>query len=354
MVNHFECSNESFSFLATGIGSVPSLDVEQTCLQILDHCPQIPFWPQFPKRTHLEDMTLQFIEGLPSLTVDQKDRRPVLSEQNRAADLATFYEHILAEELDPFALSRDHASGLYELLALLQKHPERYGPYVKGQTIGPVTFCLAVLDPEGKAIIHDPEWVEAMSRGLAAKALWQVRELTRSGKRPLLFLDEPSLSGFGSAFSPIQREEVIRLLTEFMVYLRERSTVCIGIHCCGNTDWSMILQARPDIVSFDAFGYLDYFLLYRDELLRYLHRGGSIAWGIVPTAEDVDRVAAETLLNKIRQGLDQLYAWGVDRETIRNRSLLTPACGMANMEVGSAARALALLKHLSALCAEER
>ena len=52
-----------FHFMATGIGSVPSLDIQQTCSSILTILPGIPFWPQFIRRSHLEDMSIQFSEG---------------------------------------------------------------------------------------------------------------------------------------------------------------------------------------------------------------------------------------------------------------------------------------------------
>ena len=42
------------------------------------------------------------------------------------------------------------------------------------------------------AILHNPDLLEASSKGLAIKALWQVRELEKSGKKTIIFLDEPT------------------------------------------------------------------------------------------------------------------------------------------------------------------
>ena len=284
MSSHPNPARPEFHFMATGIGSVPSLDVEGTCRLIVDRLPAIPFWPQFPRRTCLEDMTIQFTEGISLIEVDLAGRRPLLTSGDTASALTTLYEHVLGEDLAHFALSKEWAPGLHELLRLIRESPQGSGPYIKGQTIGPVTLAMAIRDREGKALIHNPEWTEALLRGLAAKALWQVRALEGSGRRPILFLDEPSLSGFGSAFSPVERHQVVAMLREFMQFLRERSAVLLGIHCCGNTDWSMLLEAGPDIINFDAFEYMETFLLYRDEITRFLANGGSIAWGIVPTS----------------------------------------------------------------------
>ena len=60
---------ENFNFSATGIGSVPFLDMEETCREILAYFTSIPFWPQFVQRTHLEDMMIQYSEGLPYSTL---------------------------------------------------------------------------------------------------------------------------------------------------------------------------------------------------------------------------------------------------------------------------------------------
>lgn len=344
-------ANHDFHFLATGVGSVPSLDIEKTCSTILTRLPEMPFWPQFVQRTPLEGMNIQFSEGLSFLEVDQNQGSLILAPDDRESRLVNFYERFLAEDTDHFAISRDYAPGLYTLLELIRgdKVP---GPFVKGQIVGPVTFAAGIKDEEGKSILFDPELMAAVVKGLAIKASWQVGELSRTGRRPVLFIDEPGLSGYGSAFSPIQRHEVIALLKEMIDYLRERSDTLIGIHCCGNTDWPMLLEAGPDIVNFDAFGYMDYFLLYPREISRFLENGGTIAWGIVPTVDFTGGESVEDLFSRLRGALGRLIEQGLDPKTLASRSLLTTACGMGTMEETSADRAFDLLRRLSKRCAE--
>ena len=340
-----------FNFMATGIGSVPFLDIEDTCREILGHCPDIPFWPQFPKRSFLEDMSAQYCEGLPLLTVDENQRSLTLKPSNRtASELTTFYEHFLAGDVDYFTISRDHAPGLYALLDLIDQHDEHGSPFVKGQTVGPITFAAGILDPDGKPLLHNAELLEAMVNGLAIKALRQVQQLGKTGKKTILFMDEPYLSGFGSAFSSIQRHEVIQILRKIIGYLRENSDTLIGIHCCGNTDWSMIIETGIDIINFDAFEFLDHFLLYRDEVTRFIRKGGSIAWGIVPTAGYTGETSEEGLFSKIREGFDRIHQWGLDPDVLAQRSILTPACGMGTMDPEAAKKGLALLATLSRRC----
>ena len=336
-----------FQFLATGIGSVPDLDVRAACLRILHTCPQIPFWPQLVHRSHLEDMVVQFTEGLPFLEITG-DRKALLRVPGHTEqELLAFYDRFLAEDVDHFALSKTYAPGFHEMLDLIAGNPEKYGPFIKGHTVGPVTFAAAIRDDDGRNLFAYPDLSEAFVKALAIRALWQVRQLGRSGKRPILFLDEPYLAGYGSAFTPIQRHEVVALIKEVVDYLRERSEAIIGIHCCGNTDWSMIVEAGPDILSFDAFSYLDYFFLYPGELRRFIETGGAVAWGIVPTFGFTGRETVDSLSRRLHEALAKLHALGFDPARVARQSLLTPACGTGTMDPAAAERVFALLGGLS-------
>jgi methionine synthase II (cobalamin-independent) len=333
--------------MATGIGSVPSMDVRGACLNILKKLPEIPFWPQLVKRSFREDMNIQFSEGLPLLEIKEERRALAISHDEIESGLVQFYEHFLADDIDYFAISREYAPGLYEILDLINQNPERYGPYIKGQTVGPVTFSAGITGIDNKPLLSNPHLLEAFTKGLAIKALWQVRELDKSGKNSIIFLDEPYLAGFGSAFSSIQRHEVIKLLKDVIDYLRERSNALIGIHCCGNTDWSMIMESSPDIVSFDAFKFMEYFLLYPEDILRFIKAGGCIAWGIVPTFDFTGEESVEVLYSILDKGLNRVYEFGLDPETVTKRSIITPQCGMGTMESPYSDRALELLSMLS-------
>lgn len=342
-----------FNFMATGIGSVPFEDIEDACRVILEHFPSMPFWPQFVKRSYLEDMSAQYCEGLPLLKINEKGRKITLSpERSAESELTVFYEHFLAGDMDHFSISRAYAPGLYAMLDLVEQGRGYHGPYIKGQTVGPITFAAGILDRDGKPVLHNAELMEAMVNGLAIKAVWQALTLARTGKRPILFLDEPYLSGFGSAFSSIQRHEVIHLLRTVINYMRENSDTLIGIHCCGNTDWPMIIEPGPDIINFDAFDYMDHFLLYPDELVRFLKGGGTIAWGIVPTLGSSGKESVDGLFSRLEKGLGRIHDWGITPELIAQRSILTPACGMGAMSPEAAKKGMELLSGLSAKCKE--
>jgi len=343
----------AFNFMATGVGSVPFLDVEATCQHILKFFPDIPFWPQFVKRSHFEDMTIQASQRFPRIGMDLKKNSLFMhTTDTQDNELISFYEHFMAEDTDYFAVSHEYAAGLYKLLELIEKNPQSYGPFIKGQIVGPITFAGSLIDAKGKSALYNNEIMDTIVKGLAIKALWIVNKMSLSDKRVIIFIDEPYLSGFGSAFTPIQREEVIRLLQEVIEYLRSRSDVLVGIHCCGNTDWSMIIETGIDIVNFDAFDYMDYFLLYREEILKFLENGGTVAWGVVPTTSFTGEETLDDLKMQLEKGLNKFYEWGVDRNTVAERSIITPACGVGTIDPDKAERILELLSGLSSMMSE--
>ena len=342
-----------FGFMATGIGSVPFLEVEATCREILRLFPHMPFWPQFVKRSYLEDMSVQYSEGLPLLEVNEEKRSLTVSNTGeRESELVNFYERFFSGDLDSFAMSEAYAPGLYALMASLNEIKSDQTHYIKGQTVGPITFTSGILGPDGRPVIHDPELSEAFVRGLAIKALWQVKMLEKSGRRPVIFLDEPSLSGFGSAFSSIQRQDVVDKLQMMISYLKDNSDCLVGIHCCGNTDWPMIMAAKPDIINFDAFEFIEHFLLYPDGIARFLKSGGTIAWGIVPTSGFTGSESLKDLLKKVGGGIKKIEEKGLSPQTIVERSIFTPSCGMGSMLPANAHSAMSLLARLQVETAE--
>jgi hypothetical protein len=92
---------------------------------------------------------------------------------------------------------------------------------------------------------------------------------------------------------------------------------------------------------------MDYFLLYRDEIIRFLEGGGTVAWGVVPTTSFTGKETVSDLKVQLEKGLDRLYEWGIKRKEATERSIITPACGLGTMDPHKAEKVLELLASLS-------
>ena len=231
-------------FIATGIGSFPHKDEKEVFRLILKNFPEIPFWPQLPKRSFLEGMVVQYSEGFPCLRWDEKEQRVwVDTTQGFDKEVDRFYKWLEDGELEPFQITEDFAKGLRITKDLVLERNRKDIKYIKGQVTGPITFGLSLTDQEQRPIFYEPTLREILIKHLSSKARWMEKRFNElfPGLKTILFFDEPSLSSFGSAFSSLNREEVILSLNECFNAVKGLK----GVHCCGNTDWSVLLSTRP-------------------------------------------------------------------------------------------------------------
>jgi methionine synthase II (cobalamin-independent) len=345
--------NELKPFCATGIGSVPFLSAEQACREILSHDSLIPFWPQLVQKDPREDMILQYSPPLPCLKPNLAEKSLFYDPDcNRTESLLLFYEKFLASDISFFSLLPEFAAGFYRMLEIMPSLPPS-ARYVKGQIVGPITLGLSVKLSPDRFLIHDAELMDTVVKGLASQAVYQANKFKDLNRKSIIFLDEPSLAGYGSAFTPLSKEEVLKILGETIQQIRGQSETLIGLHCCGNTDWALLLSLDVDIINLDAFNFGNSFLLYPKEIKGFLEKGKAVAWGLVPTSGFTGKETAPALLDLLAGYFKTLIDKGIDRERLYTQALLTPACGMGTLSEQTAKRLLLLLSEAS-LMARER
>ena len=338
-------------FIATGIGTLPHLDPQAAVDDVLAVLTDMPYWPQLPGLGPLEDMNLQYAGALTPLVEPDLAQRSLLAYPglSREEALAAFYERLWSPDLASFGLRPQEAQGLALFVQKVGAAPAGSYPWIKGHVTGPLTFLAAAMGSNGKALLYDDEVAEAVARGLGKAAAAQVEQLSPLGRPALMFFDEPFLSGFGSAFSPISREQALALLRASFEELRQRASAVIGVHCCGNTDWSLLEEAGADVINLDSHDYGEHLLLYPESVSRLLERGGAVAWGAVPTLAYTGSETAEQLWGRLRGLLDSLEQKGIPRELLFSQSLVTPACGMGSLKLDAARAILALTAQVSRL-----
>ncbi len=328
--------------LPSGVGSLPHKDPQQALALILHNFPQLPYWPQMPKRDFRENMYAQFSQDLASVKVDwAHDWMGAVIDDNLLPQIEAFYARYLTENLDLFAISPEYAAGLYALKEQSGAIPQ--ARWIKGQVTGPISFGLKVTDQNLRPILYDDALRDVLVKHIARKAQWQEKFLSDLGPT-LIFVDEPSLSLIGASVVALNRDQVIRDLEEVFSSLHGLK----GTHCCGNTDWSLLLATSVDVLSFDAYNYAENLALFADDVKRFLDRGGVLAWGIVPTVEE--QIWSETsghLVQRLDKAIGLLVKKGIDRDLLYQRALITPSCGLGPVSVSAAERAIALTRETS-------
>ena len=324
--------------LATAIGSMPHTDPAEACSIVLAKLPEIPVWPQLPHQSFLENMYAQYSEGFPGVVLESEhiyvNRSTDLSES-----LEKFYAAYLENDIDKYAVSMEYAAGLHQFLSLKVK------PFaVKGQVTGPISFGLVVTDQDRRPILYDETLADALAKHLRMKAAWQERELAKLSPNTIIFIDEPYLASLGSAFVSLDNDTVISLTNEVLGGISKLK----GMHCCGNTDWSVLLTTDIDILSFDAYNYGESLALYPAAVKAFLDRGGVLAWGIIPSEEaTLPGETAPNLLARLEKLMRLLSGKGIDYDILLERCLITPSCGLGSISSQAAVKALELTAEVS-------
>jgi methionine synthase II (cobalamin-independent) len=326
------------------VGSVPHRDPMYACDLILKQFPVIPTWPQLPKRSFLENMYVQFSERFPGVVLEE-DR--IYVDRRRSLDdaLEQLYVAYLQNDLEYGAISPTYAAGLAEMLK--RTLPDIAA--IKGQVTGPVSWGLTVVDHNRRPVLYDEILSDAVAKHLRLKAAWQETQLRQLSPNVITFIDEPYMSSFGSAYVSLSREQAIALMEEVLSGLEGIK----GVHCCGNTDWSLLLATSIDVLNFDAYGYAETLALYATEVKSFLDRGGVIAWGIVPASDAVNSETASSLEDRLGRAMQLLVDKGISLDELIHASLITPSCGTGSLSEETAEKVLSTTAEVSRLAREK-
>ncbi|MHB9148937.1 MAG: uroporphyrinogen decarboxylase/cobalamine-independent methonine synthase family protein [Thermoleophilia bacterium] len=332
---------------AMAVGSVPHHDPQDAVDLVMRFTPEIPTWPQLPRRAFHENMYVQFTEGFPGIRVDQHRERVYVLDELPIDELTAFFEAMESDDPSRFAISPEYAATIPLLKhALSEARP----PFVKGQVTGPVSFGLGLPREDRRALLYDDTMRDVAVQLIVMKARWQLSLLATWAplSTPLIMVDEPSLTQMGSAFVSIPENLAFPALERCL-----RALPCLaGIHVCGATDWSMIASLPVDVLNFDAADHLDSFLAHGEAVGAFLREGGLLAWGVIPNDDRAYDQTAEETGARVMRGAETLASAGptagaLDVGDILEASFVSPACGTGALRPELAERCFALTAETS-------
>lgn len=327
-----------WNFATTLIGSLPCSDAKTAVDKILDGRISVPFWPQLPALGYSESMYVQTGEHLPGITIDSEGKKVIANVGEY--DPTDVYTAILTDDADYFIPSEKYHRGLYEFL----KRDVSKFKAIKGQVTGPISEGLQVQDTEGRSAIYDESYSEIIRKTVNMTAKWQARELGKKNANVIMFFDEPSLTLLGSPFASVSSEDAVTWMNEAM----DVPACKKAIHCCGNTDWPMVLSTNVDILSFDAYAYAHTIAMFPDELTQFLERGGVLSWGIIPSSDEGAEIeSVESLVKIFESNIDLICKKDVNKDMLVRQSMMTPQCGLGGMTMENMDKTFSLLSGVS-------
>lgn len=336
------------------IGSLPYKDPQKAMDTVQKYFRNIPFWPQLSKVSKNEDMTNQFLEGMPSFFVSEDENFSFDTENEKFfQEIETFlsdYENIITgnkpELLQKFAITDKFSSTFGLFLEFIKQNNCKFA---KGQIVGPFTLATILTDKKGRCAIYDDTLKELIVKILSLKALWQVKQIKLQGATPIIFIDEPSLSQIGtSSYITITKDDASMMLKEIVDIIKNNGGIA-SVHCCGKCNWSIPIKVNIDMISLDAYHYAQNLSLYWEQIEAFLTQGGKIAWGIVPTKSPslLEKTDLQTMQAKFDKAVNYLTKKGIDEKLVIDNSFVTPTCGAGSLSEILAEKAMRLTYELS-------
>jgi hypothetical protein len=294
----------------TGVGSLPFLDADEAVEFVAEYCPDLPFWPQLPRRRAGEGVIGQGMGDL--IKYLEPSARPYCWSVRAGGGL------LFRSALDgPTAgLNPESAAGFFALERAIRSGRFPRARAVKAQLEGPVTFaqCLFL---NGEPVARIPGWLERLAGFLERQVTWQVDRLRALGLPVMFVLDEPALAlaGDGGPWAPTITSALRRVLEA-----ARRVGAAAGLHCCAPLPWALLADLELDLLSFDAHLAMD-----QDGFVRLARavtaRGGRLAFGLTPTGPS--SVTVESLHSRWL-ALASLLG---DPRAVAAHSLVTATCG---------------------------
>lgn len=281
----------------TGVGSLPHTDPDEAASFVIATT-DVPYLPQLPNRDRAEGMLAQWGDGLAGTASDGFALRP----GRRAVDRS-----------DAFAGAS----------TMLDRVPAD-APRIKTQATGPVTLAAALLAGGHDGAGLWDEVVEGLLEKVAAHLAWIRASLP--GADVILAFDEPALGALGEAAFGITVEEAETALRQVL----DGADAVTGIHCCDDTDWSMVGRIRPDFVSCDVGALGSGFAAGVGELAAAVADGTWFMWGVVP-ASSPPLPSVDDVIARYRNAEGALILSGAPIEMLARSAWFTPACGLAGL-----------------------
>ena len=309
----------------TSVGSLPHTDRMAAIRFVLERTPELPAAPTVPAIEPLEQMIPQAAWGIQGVHVadDGTISIPDPSLVDPAAPLAD--RELSGRPFTSWRMFLDQVAGRHDPIKL-----QLTGPLTLG-----LTLVTAGLGPEQAFA------VAASAVATRAGDLLALADAKAPGVPRVLVFDEPGLVGGLRPDLLLGADAVIDLLSGALAAAEGQALT--GVHCCGPTDWRLVLQAGPQLLSLpvgaDVTG-------SAGALGAFLERGGWVAWGAVSTDGPLGEQPSRSWRQLSSQWCELVQS-GCDPVLLRRQALVTPVCGLALHDEAQADHVFALTRRLA-------
>ncbi|MGA9565326.1 MAG: hypothetical protein WBS19_07375 [Candidatus Korobacteraceae bacterium] len=320
----------------TGIGSLPLTSAASAIQAVADFSPEVPFWPQLPQLSERERVIGQGLGIIADLIEPRNEGYEYRVKEGKIDSLLEMLHRSVGD------LRPTDAVGFGAFENALSSGVFKDAVAVKGQIAGPITLS-AYLFHEDRPFLSDPALFAAIAFHVSQIVCWQIDRLKSAGLPVLMFVDEPALCLEASNANAVSEEKRLSALASTLQDARVRGAYA-GLHCCAVRPFERMLRVMPDVLSFDADEGLE--LFFGDShALRFVHQGGLIGYGIVPTRPGLNAVDSASFFIRWLHAASKAG----DPQEFARRAMITATCGLGLLDVSAMADSFGVAHTISKL-----
>jgi len=311
---------------------MPGSDIAEALRLVTAELPELIHLPELPERGPAADMTGRGVALLRGLSADLQPAGWRL--QDAAGIDAQRAGSQLAQDLD-----------------LLEEHTQGYTGRLKIQVIGPWTLAATMERPRGDRVLADfgarRELAQSLTEGISVH-VEGVRQRV-PGAAVVVQVDEPGLSAVlggavptASGFSrhrSVAVAEARQTLSAVVAVIRAAGAIPVAHVCSAEVPVGLLAESGFGAVSFDLS------LTGRADAFATAFEAGLDLWpGIVSATDPAQRPLVGDLVNTVQRYFAEL---GCDLDSVPDRIVVTPACGLAGASPAWARDALRLVREVA-------
>ncbi len=338
------------SFKCFPSGNLPYETNEAATKMMVKLFEEIPYLAMLPNASETENIYYRSLENLPGVLLKDKkiffkDKVPSFKQELVSLDVA--FNNPTEENLEKYKINSFFLPKYLQILQRLQ--PKETVVNI----LGPFSVAHILSQKDSPHVLTDKCYRKLVIQAVCVKAIWLIRKIKEASPdtHPIVVLEEPLYHHYGDlkrGNNEITREIVLNLFSKVVNKIKEYQGL-VAIQSFEKCDWQIPLEAKVDIISFDAYNNPNNLNIIAEKINDFLIAGGRINWAIVPTKTEalVKSLNIDEVYNRFEKTVEGLIVSGASERLVYNRALVSIQGNVDKLPLIFSEKALILATQLS-------
>ena len=333
------------------VGDLPYTDVKLTTRLTVKLFEACPFLAVMPNASSADSVQRRTLENLPGISFNEEGRLEFKTDSDEFRQKLVVLDSV-------YNNPTDEGLELYKMTPFFWEKYEQILTRVKPKEtvvniLGPFTMSQILSSEADFQLLEDRCYRKLVIQAVMVKALWVINKIKRlsPGTTPIIILEEPLLNRFGDIkrqYEDVTRDVVINMFAKITERIKNADSA-VGVQCFEKCDWKIPIEAKVDILSFNAYNYPNNLNIIAEKVNIYLASGGRINWAIVPVINEatVKSLTLDYARKRFIKAIEGLISAGVSPKLAYNRSMVSIQGNVDKLPVIFAEKAIIIASQLS-------